>query len=195
MYELPTTIDINEQSFTIRNRGDYRMVLDCFDALNDADISQEERIYSALIIFYDCLQEIEDIENIFGDFVEEAILKMFDFFNCGQENSGYMTNKILVDWKKDSQIITAAVNNVAGKEVRAEPYLHWWTFMGYYISIGESVFSTVVSIRDKITKCKKLDKFDRKFQVENPSYFKWNSKPVSEIEADREVFELWNSGK
>ena len=57
MYEIPTSIQIGEQSYPIRNNGDYRMVLDCFVALNDIELSQQERLYASLIIFYDNMNE------------------------------------------------------------------------------------------------------------------------------------------
>ena len=37
MYELPTSITLKGIEHPIRNDGDYRMVLDCFNALNDMD--------------------------------------------------------------------------------------------------------------------------------------------------------------
>ena len=41
MYEIPTTIQLNGQSYPIRDQGDYRMVLDCFVALNDDELEIE----------------------------------------------------------------------------------------------------------------------------------------------------------
>ncbi len=35
------------------------------------------------------------------------------------------------------------------RDIRSIKYMHWWTFFGLYLEIGESLFSTVVSIRDK----------------------------------------------
>lgn len=196
MYNLPITIEINGHHLNIRNRGDFRMVLDCFEALNDTDISQDERIFSSLIIFYEDLSEIEDIYEVIGEEnIEEAIKKMFDFFNCNQEQVGYKSNRVLVNWDKDEQLIIAGVNKVAGKEVRAEEYLHWFTFIGYYISIGEGVLSAVVGIRDKIARGKKLDKYEKQFRSENPAYFNWKSKSVEDIEAENEIRKMWNSGK
>ena len=57
----------------------------------------------------------------------------------------------LMDWEQDAPIIIPSVNRVLGKEIRALPYLHWWTFMGAYMEIGESLFSQVVSLRKKRT--------------------------------------------
>lgn len=195
MYELPTTINIGDKICQIRDDGDYRMVLDCFVVLQDSELADnQERVLSALIIFYEDL----DVDNIFylsNDEIMERTKKMYNFFECGEDNT-YANKKDykLLDWDQDSQIIMSAINNVAGKEVRAEEYLHWWTFMGYYMSIGESAFSTIVSIRYKIITGKKLEKYERDFKKDNPQYFIWNHKTIEELEAEQFVRDLWNQG-
>lgn len=192
MYEIPTTITVGSTEYRIRNKGDYRMVLDCFSALQDASLNSNERLFCSLIIFYEDINCIADI-NKFED-LEEAATKMFDFFNCGRSQSvGKKMNHKLIDWEQDSQIICSAINKVANKEVRAEPYIHWWTFMGYYSAVGESLLSTIVSIRDKIVRGKKLEKHERIFRQENPEYFVWNTNNIDE-EAEELFNELWNKG-
>lgn len=192
MYEIPTTITVGSTEYRIRNKGDYRMVLDCFSALQDASLNSNERLFCSLIIFYEDINCIADI-NKFED-LEEAATKMFDFFNCGRSQSvGKKMNHKLIDWEQDSQIICSAINKVANKEVRAEPYIHWWTFMGYYSAVGESLLSTIVSIRDKIVRGKKLEKYERTFRQENPEYFVWNTNSIDN-EAEELFNELWNKG-
>lgn len=193
MYTLPNSIIIGDTEYTIRNNGDYRTILDCFSALDDIELPQQYRIYSALIIFYDGINSVDDVENKLGENVEEAVNKMFDFFNCGQENVGMQVNYKLIDWEQDSQIISAAINNVARREIRSEPYLHWWTFMGYYCSIGESILSTVVNIRDKIVKGKKLEKHEKEFKKNNPQYFNWRAEDIQKQEDDKLAFSMWNA--
>ena len=193
MYTLPNSIIIGDTEYSIRNNGDYRTILDCFSALEDIELPQQYRIYSALIIFYDGINSVDDVENKLGENVEEAVNKMFDFFNCGQENVGMQVNYKLIDWEQDSQIISAAINNVARREIRSEPYLHWWTFMGYYCSIGESILSTVVNIRDKIVKGKKLEKHEKEFKRNNPQYFNWRAEDIQKQEDDKLAFSMWNA--
>ena len=193
MYELPTSVTVNDTEYKIRCGGDYRMVLDCFSALNDIEMGEDYRILASLIIFYEDFNDIDDIPDE-QDITEQLVSEMMIFFNCGVEEDDEQTMPKLVDWDTDSNIIIAAINNVAGKEIRAENYLHWWTFVGYYMSIGESVLATVVSIRDKIIKSKKLDKWEQEFKAEHKKYFNWNSKTNEERELDNLVHELWNSG-
>ena len=128
MFELPVHIDIDGELHPIRNRGDYRMVLDCFLALNDDELDDIDRVLSSLIIFYEELSDISDVNTVFGEHTQEAAEKMFLFFNCGQTNVGNQRNHKLVDWEKDQQLIASAVNKAAGMEIRNLEYLHWWTF-------------------------------------------------------------------
>ena len=191
MYEIPTKINIGGTEYLIRNKGDYRMVLDCFSALQDASLNSNEKLFCSLIIFYEDINSIADINNI--ENLEEAITKMFDFFNCGRAQSvGKQMNYKLIDWEKDSQMICSAINKVANTEIRSEPYIHWWTFMGYYSAVGESLLSNVVSIRDKMMRGKKLEKHEREFRMNNPEYFVWNSQSVADEEAKKLFNEVWN---
>ena len=52
MYELPTSVCVNDKEFQIRNNGDFRMVLDCFNALGDEELGEDYRFLASLIIFY-----------------------------------------------------------------------------------------------------------------------------------------------
>ena len=192
MYEIPISIKIEDRDYHIRNNGDYRVILDCFRALEDVELDARERLLAALIIFYEDFTCPEDVFE--SDDLEELVSEMYNFFNCNQETSGTKTNHKLIDWEKDSQLICSAVNKVANTEIRAVPYIHWWTFMGYYTAIGESLLSTIVRIRDKIIKGKKLEKYERTYRLENPQYFVWNSRTVEETEADNLVKQLWNNG-
>ncbi len=191
MYEIPTTVTIGEQSFTIRNRGDYRLVLDCFSCLNDYDISEQERLYACLIIFYEDFSDIEDILALDREVLEQLVDGMYSFFNCGEQNIGKKTNFKAIDWDTDSQLICSGINKVAHQEVRAVEYMHWWTFMGYYLEIGESVLSTVVGIRSKMMKGKKLEKYEREFMRDNPQYFVWDSRTAQQREDDALFDQLW----
>lgn len=193
MYSLPTTIKIRDSEFNIRNKGDYRVVLDCFSALQDEELSEEERVISSLVIFYDDIQCFDDIVTLFPDedTMKEAITGMYNFFNCGRSTIGATQQYKLIDWTQDELLVCAGINNVANTEIRALPYLHWWTFMGYYISIGESVLSTVVGIRHKIATGKKLEKYEKDFKKDNPEYFSFDYRTTEQKEEDLRIRELF----
>lgn len=194
MYSLPTTVTVKDRTYHIRESGDFRMVLDCFSALQDEELSEDYRVLASLLIFYNEFTEITDIR-AHEDYIDGLVTEMFKFMNVGQDQSpGADVGSQVIDWEGDSQMICAAVNNVAKTEIRSIEYLHWWTFLGYYMSVGESVLSTVVGIRDKICKHKKLEKWEQEFKKNNPGYFVWKRTSVQERETENLVRELWNKG-
>ena len=169
------------------------MVLDCFRLLQDTELEENERILACLVVFYDELDGIESVYQL--DDIEEAVKQMFSFFNCGQESIGAKAEGKVIDWDKDAMMIISAINHVAGKEIRAEKYLHWWTFMAYYMAIGECALSTVVNIRRKIIKGKKLEKFEQDYVNENPELFKRTENYTKE-EQDylNDILSNWDTG-
>lgn len=190
MYDIPTTVNVDGVEYSIRNDGDFRIILDCFQALNDSELTATERLLAALIIFYKDFTSIYDFTKDVP--LDKLVEGMYNFFNCGS-SSGTASNKKLVDWQQDEQLICSAINKVANKEIRLEKYVHWWTFMGYFTAIGESPISTIIHIRDKIVSGKKLEKYERQYRMQNPQYFAWNSKSIDQNEADKLVRDIWNS--
>lgn len=195
MFELPTSIVIEDVEYPIRNAGDYRMVLDCFSALQDVSLNEEERIIASLMIFYEDVLSLDNLFEIFNtnELLAEATKQMYRFFSCNDDRPGRQVPYKLIDWEQDQQMIAGAVNKVAGFEIRSAEYIHWWTFMGYYGNVGKSTMATVIDIRNKLKSGKKLEKQEKEFQRDNPQYFIWNSKSIEEQEADEWVREIWNS--
>lgn len=193
MYRLPTKVIVDDLEFNIRERGDFRMVLDCFKALQDEELSEDYRVLASLLIFYNELNDPYDLQE-YEPQLNDLVKEMYKFINGGEESSpGAERDVSLVDWEQDSQIVCAAINNVANKEIRSLEYLHWWTFLGYYMSIGQSVLSTVVSIRDKIAHHKKLEDWEKEFKIKNPKYFVWRQ-TAQEQDLNNLVRDIWNKG-
>ena len=86
---------------------------------------------------------------------------------AGQEKGPARPAPRLLDWQQDAPLIIAGVNRVAGQEVRALPFLHWWSFLTWFSGIGEGTLATVVSIRDKLRRGKKLEKWENEFYRQN----------------------------
>jgi hypothetical protein len=189
MYSLETSIQVNQVSFNIRNQGDYRVVLDCFEALNDTELTDIERLYAALIIFYEDFSDPEDFPD--RETLDKLIRAMFDFFNQHEDLQSNTQNVKVIDWETDSNLISSAINKVANQEIRSLSYLHWWTFLGYYMAIGECLLSTVVSIRYKLLKHEKLEKYEKKFKQDNPQYFNIDLRTTEQKEADEYIRQLW----
>lgn len=160
-YELPTSLNINGVAYTIRT--DFRAIIDILIAMNDPDLDQQAKTFIMLQILY------EEWQNIPFEDLTEACQKACDFIDCGQVDDPNKPKPRLMDWEQDGDMIVPAVNKVAGKEIRAVPYMHWWTFFGYFMESGECLFNTVVGIRSKKAKGEKLDKWEKKFYQENKS--------------------------
>ena len=114
MFNIPISIQIGETEYKIRNNGDYRTILDCFAALNDEELTKEERLFASLIIFYEDLNSPDDIGTVFGDHVEDAIKAMYNFFACGIDTQKQTAHK-LIDWETDEQMIRHNGNDPAHK--------------------------------------------------------------------------------
>jgi len=190
MYSLETSIQINQVPFNIRNKGDYRMVLDCFEALNDTELTELEKIYSALIIFYEDFNGIDDLPKD-KEVLNQCVEKMFNFFNQHEDIQSNTKNIRVIDWDKDSNLICSAVNKVANQEIRSLPYLHWWTFLAYYTAVGECTLSTVVAIRYKKARGEKLEKHEKKFIQDNPHFFNIDLRTNEQKEAEAYIKQLW----
>ena len=165
MYSLPTIVTVNGVEYEITNRADFRVILDILMVLDDESLSELEKRVAILIIFYG-----ED--NIPPD-GEEATKEVFRFINCYDDSIGHKTQTKVMSWKQDSQMIIAGVNRVAGQDVRALPYYHWFSFIANFMEIGESQLSFVCGIRNKIATGKKLEKHEKEFKNRNPQYFVW----------------------
>lgn len=190
-YSLPVSIEIDGKEYPITMRGHYEMVLDCFACLTDEEIPEKLRAIDCLKIFYEDINSDLDVLKKFGENTEEAIRKMYDFFNCNQLDVGVKTNLKLIDWEQDAQLVCAAVNSVAQTEIRSEPYLHWWTFMGYYMSIGDSVLATVIGLRSKKARGKKLEKNEREYIMNNPQYFTTKEQLQQQKEDEEWLASVW----
>jgi len=159
-WDLPVSVEIDGKRYAIRNQCDYRMILDVIAALNDEDLEIENRIQCALIIFY---EDMTGMEN-----VEAAIKEMFKIINYGEEERADQARPKLMDWEQDFRHIAPPVSRILGYDIRTpDKYTHWWSFLGGYMEIGECSFATVVSIRQKLRKGKKLEKWEQEFLSEN----------------------------
>lgn len=154
-WSLPTSAEIGGKEYKIN--ADYRDVLEVVHYLSDTSRPEFLRWPIALALFYE------------GDIPKEHHREAMDFMSSfvAYGNQDTKPGPKLLDWNRDAQIIVADVNKVAGMEVRAVPFLHWWTFLSYFYGIGEGQLSTVISIRTKKAKGKKLEKWEQEYYREN----------------------------
>lgn len=157
-YGLPVDVEIGGRIYKFRKKADYRQILDIIQILNDDELPLNEKYFNAVLYFYEEMPE--DIE---------TAIKYLMWFIAGgnEEQEQEIEQKPTMSWEKDFDIIASAINKNSAEDIRSVPYMHWWTFIGKYMEIGESVFSTVVSIRDKLRKGEKLEKWEREFYMHN----------------------------
>jgi hypothetical protein len=160
---LPVEVRLDDGGFLkIRNDCDYRVVLRCFKALNDEELTMQQRTECCLIIFYENYEEINENN------LEIAVKEMFKIINCGEEEVDLEEKPRIMDWEHDFKHIVAPINRVLGYDIRTpDRYLHWWSFCSSYQEIGDCVFATVISIRQKKFKGKRLEKWEEEFYRDN----------------------------
>lgn len=156
---LPTSLEIAGKQYAIRT--DYRNILMVFEAMEDDELNDREKFYVMLKRLY------VDFETIPQQSYQEAYEKAMQFIESHDRSEEKKSPK-LIDWAKDEHMIFPAINAVAGCEVRALEYMHWWTFLGHFENIdNECLWSFVLSIRQKRAKGKKLEKHERDFFNQN----------------------------
>lgn len=155
LWKLPNSAEIGGVTYPIH--ADFRDILEIFRYLDDPDQPDYVRWRIAIALFYE--GEIPQAH------YQEAMDYLSDFISCGDRAA--KPGPKLLDWEQDAQVIVADVNKVAGAEIRSLPFLHWWTFMAYFNAIGEGQLSTLVSLRDKLSRGKKLEKWEQEYYRKN----------------------------
>ena len=181
---LPLMVSNGETNLIIRNKCDYRIVLDVFDALNDEELTDEEKAQCGLVIFYENYEEIQDPQEALND-----MMLIISYSNEGEAKKENDNRPPLVDWSKDFKYIAPPVSRVLGYDIREPKITHFWTFMGAYMEIGECQFSTIISIRSKRAKNQKLEKWEEEYVRENPELFEIKQKFTKEEEEFFSLFE------
>ncbi len=156
IWQLPRGTVIGGEYYEIH--ADYRDILEIFAYWEDPDLPDFLRWKIALALFYE--GEIPEAHQ------REAMEYLAYFVRGGQMESPRLGPRIL-DWQQDAQAIVADVNKVAGQEIRSMPFLHWWTFLSWFYGIGEGQLSAVLSIREKLRRGTKLEKWEISFYREN----------------------------
>lgn len=177
---LPMSLNIGGEDRNIRS--DFRDILVVMQAFSDPELSTEEKYEVMLTILYEdpCLPD---------KILSEAIEKALWFIDCGQQGDDIKPPTKVMDWEQDESLVFPAINKVAGREVRSVEYMHWWTFVGYFMEIDDGTFSTVLCIRQKKAKGKKLEKWEQEFYRNNKTQCDLKKKYTTE---EQEEMDYWN---
>ncbi len=178
---LPTTLEVAGINRKIRT--DFRDILVIMQAFADPELSMVEKYDVMLIVLYEELNEIP------LEAMNEAIEKGLWFLDCGQQDDEKRPPVKVMDWEQDENLVFPAINKVAGREVRAVEYMHWWTFMGYFMEIDDGTFSMVLGIRQKRAKGKKLEKWEQEFYRNNRKICDLQKRYTAE---EQKEMDYWN---
>lgn len=184
-YKLPLSLTIGERVYSI-NSG-WQTAIEILIDFQNPDVDHAVKVASML------RKLIQNWMEIPKEHLPEAIEKASAFLDCGRQKEDKNRPRIM-DWEQDGEIIIPAVNRVAGIEVRTNPQIHWWTFFGWYMSIGDGLFSTVLRIRGKKAKGKKLEKWEEEFYRENRNIIDMHSAETEEVRKEKENIQKWLNG-
>lgn len=151
-WQLPMQAVFGDITYPIH--PDYRDILEIFSCFEDPDLPDYVKWRIALALFYE--------GQIPREHQQEAMAFLVEFLNGGMQTQEKPAPKLL-DWEQDGAVIVAEVNKVAGQEIRALPFVHWWTFLSWFHGIGEGQLATLVSIREKLQKGKHLEDHEKAF--------------------------------
>lgn len=180
--QLPRELNVNGTYRAIRS--DYRVALLIFQACADPELSDQENVK----VMIECLYQ-EDIPPEEYQAANDMAVWYLEGGEEPDENTKHQQAKKVMDWEQDEKIIFSAVNKVAGFETRAVDYMHWWTFLGYFNEVGEGLFSTVINIRSKRNKGKKLEKYEQEFYKDNKALIDLKVKLSAKEQAE---IDYWN---
>lgn len=102
---LPKAACIGGRRFRIRS--DFREILDICAALNDPDLTDQDRAEVAVKIFYPDWDQITDMA--------AAVKFMLWFLDGGVDRGDQRQQPKQMDWEQDFPMIIAPINRVAGR--------------------------------------------------------------------------------
>jgi hypothetical protein len=181
-YDLPTSLVVGGVGYPIRYG--WRAVLDVLIACADPELDDNGKARCMITIMF------PDYEKIPAEHIAEACKKVCEFIDCGQVKDDKPKPQ-MISWEQDAAIIIPEINKVAGKEVRIDPNIHWWTFFGWFMSIGEGLLASVLNIRGKKATNKKLEKWEKEFYNANKAMIDFHAPDSEEIRQEKDEILKW----
>lgn len=158
IFDLPTSLEVGGRQWAINS--DFRDVLRTLAAFEDPDLTDGEKVLICLHNMY------PDLDDMPAEDLQAAFDAAVAFIDHGSGQDGHPGPRTM-DWTQDAPLIFPAVNRAAGFEVRGVDYMHWWTFMGYFMEIRGSTYAAILGLRGKKARGKKLEKDEQAFWNEN----------------------------
>ena len=172
---LPMTLVVGGHDYPIYS--DFRVALLIFQMCADSTLDDKFKTYGCVQLLY------KDYVQIPQSDLQEAAKQAKWFLDGGDMPMSQKQPKPLLNWEQDEGIIFPALNKVAGREIRTEKYLHWWTFLGLFNEVGEGLYSSVINIRWKKAHNKKLSKTEQEFYRNNKNLINIKRRRTAEEQA------------
>ena len=179
-WTLPTQAALGGGAYAIRT--DYRDILELLRWLGgqaDPALDQAERWYVAMGLFY------PEFDAMTQDVWPEATRFLAEFLAAGRREQP-RPGPALMDWQQDAPLIAAGIGRAAGQDVRTLPYLHWWSFLALFDAIGEGSFATVVAIRDKLRRGRRLENWELDFYRTHRAMVELRAPETAEAQAEKQ---------
>ena len=181
---LPSSVHVAGLDFDIDTS--YITVLDVLSACNRDDYDKEEKL------LYMLMSMVKDFDKLPVEHYAECSQRLVEFIDMGEheENKGKKKPAVM-DWEQDAQLIIPEINKQLGNglDVRTMPKMHWWTFLGYYQSIGESAYTHIIALRTKKAMGKKMEKWEQEYINENPQLFNLKKHLTDKEKADKQALD------
>ncbi len=176
LWSLPREIRLGQERFAFYT--DFRDILHIIEVMQRPGIPLAFKWQVALRLFYktpvpEALQK-------------QAIEYLSRFLNGGAEPD---VDTRQIDWQQDAEAIIADVNRVAGRELRQDREVHWWTFLSFFHGIGEGQLSFLVGIRKKLQRGEKLLPHEQEYYSLHPGRVRL--KPLLTAEEQKEKERIW----
>lgn len=184
--ELPKKIKVNENIYDINY--DYKSIINILLALEDEELTNNEKIYIMIKNLY--------IDEIPENDMEEAIEKAIKFIDLGKESddSNHKSDARTYSFEKDASYIFSGINQTHHIDLEEKKNLHWWKFMSMFMDMSpDCMFGELIYYRKRKAEGK-LNKEERKQyeKIKDIVDLDYVRKPS---EARKKFFERFNKNK
>lgn len=154
LWSLPRQAEFGGEIYSLH--ADFRDILEILGWLDREELPPAIRWRVAMGLFYE--------PELAPAHYAQGAAYLADFIRAGEEDR---PGPKLLDWEQDAPAIISDINRVAGREIRDVPFVHWWTFLAWFAAIGQGQLSTLICIRDKRRRGKKLEAWEEEFYRQN----------------------------
>ena len=177
---LPMQAVIEDRVYEIHT--DYRDILELLrwlDGTAAPELDRGERWYVAMRLFY------PDFAAMPRQDWQAATRFLTRFLSAGRPEPDHAAPR-LMDWQQDAPLIAAGIQQATGQDVRALPYLHWWSFLGWFAAMEPGALGTVVAIRDKLHRGRRLEGWELEYYRAHRDQIDLRPAPTAAERAERD---------